>query len=202
METPPPTAYQRLTGTGYRRLLPGWAIFLLFFVIGIFALLLRGRRVQLWLGPDHLLLVEWDGYKEYYKRFRYADIQGVTIHKTNERLALNILLALLTGLVVLLARSVQDPVGTGLLLGLGGVLLVILLVNTALGSTCQCHLRTAVQVEDLACLNRVPRAHAALNRLRPLIEAVQGPWLPAQESGPAPAAPAAGEQNAFSAAPG
>ena len=70
MASKPANPYRRLPGTGYRRVAPGWVILLLFFVIGIFALLLRGRRVQLWLGDEHLLLVEWDGTREYYKRFR------------------------------------------------------------------------------------------------------------------------------------
>ncbi|HPC59207.1 MAG TPA: hypothetical protein PKX23_00990 [Verrucomicrobiota bacterium] len=205
MENPSSPAYQRLTGAGYRRLLPGWAIFLLFFVIGIFALLLRGRRVQLWLGPDHLLLVEWDGYKEYYKRFRFADIQGVTIRKTHERMAFNLLLALLIALLGLLAWTVEDPVGVGIFLGIAAVVFIVLVANTALGSTCQCYLRTAVQVEDLACLNRVPRARAALDRLRPLIQEAQGAWPQAQAAAtpsPAPSVAPAGEQNAFSATSG
>lgn len=202
MENQSSPAYQRLTGTGYRRLLPGWAILLLFFVIGIFALLLRGRRVQLWLGPDHLLLVEWDGYKEYYKRFRFADIQGVTIRKTRERLALNLILALLIALLGLLGWIVQDPVGMGIFVGMAGVVFIVLVVNTALGSTCQCYLRTAVQVEDLACLNRVPRARAALDRLRALIQEAQGAWPQTQAAAASSAASEGsppGEQNAFSA---
>src|SRR4051794_29707309 len=56
-------SYRRLPGTGYQIL---------------------GRRIQLWEGAEHLLLVEWDGYREYYKRFDYRDIQALIIRKTNE----------------------------------------------------------------------------------------------------------------------
>ena len=38
--------YRRLSGTGYHYLVPPWALVLLFFVMGIFVLLFRGRRTQ------------------------------------------------------------------------------------------------------------------------------------------------------------
>lgn len=190
MDTPAKPAYERLSGFGYRRMLPGWAIFLLFFVIGIFVLLLRGRRVQLWLGEDHLLLVEWDGYKEYYKRFRYADIQSLTIRKTDERFALNALLAFLLVVLILLAWLVQDPVGTGIFLGLCLIVTLVLVINSLMGPSCQCFLRTAVQTEELVCLPRVRKAQAAFQRLRPLLAAAQEPFPTAPEPAePAPPAP-------------
>ena len=83
--------YRRLSGTGYHYLVPPWALVLLFFVMGIFVLLFRGRRTQLWLGPEHLLLVETDGYREYYKRFNYRDIQAFIIRKTPQGKAVNVL---------------------------------------------------------------------------------------------------------------
>src|SRR5436853_630040 len=92
--------YRRLPGTGYRRILPGWAIVGLFFVIGIFALMFRGRRNQLWQGEEHLLLVESDGYREYYKRFNYRDIQAVILRKTIEGKLVN---GVLTVIIVFFA---------------------------------------------------------------------------------------------------
>ena len=166
--------YQRLPGTGYRQLIPGWAILLLFFVIGIFALLLRGRRVQLWQGEDHLLLVEWDGYREYYKRFGYHDIQAFVVRKTSEATALNIILAV--ALISLIALTgVATEVGARVaLLSLAGIVAILLTVNAASGPTCRCSLRTAVQTEELPSLNRLKRAHRVLSRIRPAIIASQG----------------------------
>jgi hypothetical protein len=174
--------YQRLPGTGYRQLVPGWAILLLFFVIGIFALLLRGRRVQLWQGEDHLLLVEWDGYREYYKRFGYHDIQGFVIRKTSEGTALNIILAVafifliaMTGVATVVAARVA-------LLILAGIVAIILTANAASGPTCRCSLRTAVQTEDLPPLTRLRRARRVLERIRPSIIASQGQLAPEASS--------------------
>ena len=51
---------------------------------------------------------------------------------------------------------------------------MIFLINLALGPTSACQIRTAVQVEDLPSLNRLRRARKVLNRVRPLVVAVQG----------------------------
>jgi len=168
------TPYRRLQGTGYRRLVPGWAIVLLFFVIGIFALLLRGRRVQLWLGDAHLMQVEWDGYREYYKRFGYADIQTIMIRKTADGRNGNIVLACVTVLFTVLSFSTQDMSFRIAWMVIAGFFGLFLMVNTLLGPTCRCHLRTAVQTEELPSLSRLRGAHKALGQLRPLIEKAQG----------------------------
>src|SRR5688572_20008107 len=100
--------YRRLPGTGYRRIVPGWVMLLLFFVIGIFALLLRGRGVQLWQGNEHLLLVEWDGTREYYKRFGYQDIQALIIRRTSEGRMFNAVLGCIIMFFSALAMAVND----------------------------------------------------------------------------------------------
>src|SRR6266516_6913172 len=116
----PSKPYRRLPGTGYRHVIPGWTIVLLFFVIGIFALLFRGRRLQLWQGEEHLLLVEWDGSREYYKRFNYRDIQAFTVQKTTEGKVVN---GILIGVVIMfaaLALAVGDSGGRIFLLVVAG----------------------------------------------------------------------------------
>lgn len=195
MADAPTQRYERLPGTGYRKLVPGWAMILLFFVIGIFVLLLRGKRVQLWRGEDHLLVVDWDGYREYYKRINYRDIQSVVIHRTAEGMLVNVLLGAVVLLLVGLGVAFGDSVGLAILLVLAGVFGLILLGNVLQGATCQCQLRTAVQTEDLHSLSRVRTAQKALAQLRPLIVAAQGePPPPGEISRRLPsAAPAAGE---------
>jgi hypothetical protein len=166
--------YQCLPGTGYKRLVPAWAIVLLFFVVGIFALLLRGRRVQLWLGGDHLLSVEWDGTREYYKRFRYTDIQAVTMRRTKESLAWSIVLGWVTAIFAAIALSSELP-GMKIFFWIVTAMFVAALIyNLAAGPTCECHLRTAVQTEPMPSLNRIRRAEKALGLLRARIAAVQG----------------------------
>ena len=181
MAEPSSQRYERLPGTGYRQLVPTWAIILLFFVIGIFVLLLRGRRVQLWRGEDHLLIVDWDGYREYYKRINYRDIQSVIVRRTPDALIANSILGVIVLGFVGPALLVDDNVGMIILFVIGGIVGLILLANLLQGSSCKCQLRTAVQSEDLHSLSRLPNARKALDQLRPLIVAAQGGALTAGE---------------------
>ncbi len=166
--------YRRLSGTGYHYLVPPWALVLLFFVMGIFVLLFRGRRTQLWLGPEHLLLVETDGYREYYKRFNYRDIQAFIIRKTPQGKVVNGLLATISALLIFFAVVVGDPVGAGVLGGIGACFGLLLLINALHGPTCHCRIHTAVQGVDLPSLTRVRIARNVLGKIRPQIEQAQG----------------------------
>jgi hypothetical protein len=174
--------YRRLPGTGYRQVIPGWSILLLFFVIGIFALLFRGRRIQLWQGEEHLLLVEWDGNREFYKRFHYRDIQAFMVRKTFDGMALNGVLGALCLLFAGLAIPVPEVGFRIFLLVLAGIFGLLLLSNFISGPTCQCSIRTAVQVEELPSLCRLRRVRKVLERLRPLIAAAQGQLAPEEVS--------------------
>lgn len=174
------TPYERLPGTGYKRLVPSWVMVLLFFILGIFVLLLRGRRVQLWVGDNHLLLVESDSAKEYYKRFYYRDIQAVMIRRTKEGSIVNGLLGLIAGLFIYFTTTVADPTAQ---ISLGSIVLLVgllLVVNVLAGPTCQCQLRTAVNLTELPSLTRVRQARKALAKLRSRIVAAQGEIPPAE----------------------
>ena len=175
--------YQRLPGTGYRYIIPPWVMFLLFFVIGIFVLLFRGKRVQLWQGEEHLLLVEWDGAREYYKRFGYGDIQAFILRKTVEGLILSVIMTVLLVLFLAWAMSTADTVGRIILLSLSGLFGLLLVLNLLAGSTCKCFVQTAVQVEELTSLSRLPRAEKVFARLRPLIAQAQGELAPQEVPG-------------------
>lgn len=172
--------YQRLPGTGYRRIVAGWLLIPLFFVIGIFVLLLRGNRIQLWQGEEHLLLVEWNGYKEKYKRFDYRDIQAVVIQKTFEALAANIILTIMVVLILTPALVTHETSLKIFLFSLAGLFGLILAINALSGPTCRCFLRTAVQTEELPSLSRVKRAQKVFARLQPLITATQGGQISAE----------------------
>jgi hypothetical protein len=149
--------YRRLPGTGY-------PIF--------------GRRVQLWQGAEHILLVEWDGYREFYKRFEYRDIQAFIIRKTVEGRVYNAILGALFCILAALALVAPDFGVRVFLLTLAGVLGLFLLASALSGPTCRCSIRTAVQNHDLRSLRRVRRARKVLTRLRPLIAATQGQLAP------------------------
>ena len=191
--------YRRLPGTGYNYLIPGWAILLLFFVIGIFALLFRGRRVQLWQGEEHLLLVEWDGNREYYKRFNYPDIQAFVVQKTSEGKVASGVFGFFVVLLASFGLVTSDVAGKIVLLSLAGLFGLLLLINFLSGATCRVWVRTAVQTEALPSLSRVPRFRKMLARIRPAIAVAQGElsaeeipnrlrqWVVSGGSAPAPA---------------
>ena len=152
-------------------------------------------RSSLWLGPDHLLVIDSNGYQETYKRFYFRDIQAVTITMTKRRLVWNWVLGALTaatlGVWALYFISNRNLDLTLVLIALGTVAAaaVPLLLNNLFGPTCTCHLRTAVQTEQLCPLNRLRRAHKVVNRLRPFIVQAQGATetkAPATEVAPSP----------------
>ena len=156
-----PKDYHRLPGRGLRKQ-------------GFLSFSVAGSRARLWLGKDHLLMVESQFYREDYRRFYFRDIQAFVLRRTNQGRFISITLAVL----VLLFGSIS--VGSA-----GGVepyffwivtagFALFLLWNTLLGPTCECHLRTAVQMEELPSLRRLRRARRVLDRLRPLIIAAQG----------------------------
>lgn len=149
--------YQRLPGRGIRR--------------GGF-LQITATSSRLWLGRDHLLLVDTNGFTEVYKRFYFRDIAAITLTRTNRRAVWNgigLVFAALFGATGFALGGV-----TGLIFGcIGGLFVLLSVLNVALGPTCVCHLSTAVQTDELASLRRVSQALKVLARLRPLLAAAQ-----------------------------
>lgn len=149
-------------------------------------------RCSLWLGRDHLLFIDSNGYTETYKRFYFRDIQAFTISLTRNRLVWNWILGSLASLCVIawiadiLSSSPTTSTG-GIITGIVVTLLfsIPLLLNNLLGPTCTCQIKTAVQTEELPPLNRLRRARRVLTRLRPLISAAQ--TRPATEAVPSQA---------------
>jgi hypothetical protein len=140
-------------------------------------------RSSLWLGKDHLLGVDSSGYTETYKRFYFRDIQAVTLMSTKRRAIWNWVLGVPT--IVCLAGWSYDLLSSATMeLGaiitgtiLTSVFAVPLLINNLLGPSCICHLRTAVQIEELPSLCRVRKTRRVLEQIRPLIIAAQGGQL-------------------------
>jgi hypothetical protein len=152
-----PKPYRRLPGTGYQVL---------------------GRRIQLWEGADHLLLVEWDGHREYYKRFDYRDIQALMIRKTNAFMIRNAIFGALFCIFGALAIGTTELEGRIFLLVISGIVGLILFANAIRGPSCRCSIRTAVQTNELLSLTRIRSTRKVLGRLRPRIAAAQGELRP------------------------
>ena len=125
-------------------------------------------RSNLWLGKDHLLCVETEGYTESYKRFYFRDIQAITLRKNSRWLVLAVVTGLMTGFFgfIVLAKWIFGIIG--------GICAIPFLVNFLYGPSCACQLRTAVQTEDLPSMSRVRRARRVITRIRPLIAEAQG----------------------------
>ena len=119
---------------------------------GIFAVAFQSR-LSLWLGLDHLLLVETNGYSETYKRFYFRDIQAIIIRETTRRNIWNAILVLpvvicFVGLIISLFPA--PNVGAVIVWSIFAVLFVVpFIINNIRGATCACQLRTAVQIEEL-----------------------------------------------------
>jgi len=141
-------------------------------------------RSSLWLGADHLLSIDSNGFAETYKRFYFQDIQAVTLRLTRRRLIWNWVLGVpiilfVAGWAYGLALSLStrwEELVPWVVITL--ILAIPLLMNNMLGPTCVCQLRTAVQTEELPSLCRLRKTRKILNRLRPLIAAAQGELAP------------------------
>ena len=153
------TRYKRLPGRGPRR---GG------FITASFS------RCSLYLGDDHILAVDNNGFSEDYKHFYFSDIQAIITRKTGRGATWSIVLALmiacsLTGALFLKVESFRI-----LFWILSGTFLGFLLVNIFKGPTCVCHVMTAVQEDQLPSLNRLRVARKVIETLRLAIERVQG----------------------------
>jgi hypothetical protein len=149
----------------------------------VFAIAFQSRA-SLWLGPDHLLSVDTNGYSETYKRLYFRDIQAIAIRESPRRSVWNAILMLPTvicfvGLVItaLAGKNIAGIIIWSLFFALVAIPFV---VNNVRGATCACQLRTAVQTEDLPSLCRVRQTRKILEKIRPLIAAAQGGELPAE----------------------
>jgi hypothetical protein len=142
-------------------------------------------RISLWLGSDHLLLVERMGYSETCKRFHFRDIQAIIIQESFLRTIWNAILLTLLGICLIgLVASVLLGAVTAAIVWLFLTVLVAVpaTVNNVYGPGCTCRLQTAVQTETLGSISRVRQARKLLEKLRPLIAAAQGQLLTPEEA--------------------
>ncbi len=138
-------------------------------------------RSSLWLGKDHLLCIDTNGYTEAYKRFFFRDIQAVLIRRTERWKIVALVMGVLAsvfGAFMLMALNSREAALAWVMGSITAFWLVGILIDLLRGPSCTCHVRTAVQTEHLPSLDRVGRARKALARLRPLIAEAQGQLAP------------------------
>lgn len=143
--------------------------------------LIHSGGEELWVAPDHLLVLRTGRFTERHRRFPFKDVQAITVCATTEggRLSLALVLcAVISGAIILcigylMANGLTATGGT--VAGLfAGFFVVFALLNAALGPTCICRIHTAVQVERLGAFRRLRRARRFLNLVTPLCEEAQG----------------------------
>ncbi|MBL0714820.1 MAG: hypothetical protein JJV98_14085 [Desulfosarcina sp.] len=137
-----------------------------------------------WQGPDHLLSAETAMAGEDYRRFYYRDIQAIIIQKTG----LHHVYSFLFGLPCILALIVGTLGDTmpHLWLIFSALTGLMLAINLYRGSTCVCHIRTAVQNVKIKALVRMRRMNRVLDQIAPLIADAQGHLPPAPSTPPLP----------------
>jgi hypothetical protein len=133
-----------------------------------------GGYSQLWLAPDHLLLLRSTGFRQQYWRFALADIQAVIVTQLPSRMPLQVVFVALVIGWELLFMVVASTFAKGFFIVTGGIGLAFVIADIARGPRCRCFLHTAVSREPLTPVRRVSTARRVLAQLQPAVEAVQG----------------------------
>ena len=169
--------YQRLPGSGYYTTSSPSLIGFMFFIISIFVLTLYRRRLA-YLGPDHVLTVDEEGYQEVYRFFNFKDIQAVRMMRTSSYPVWICVFSVKCALVLWLMFSVSDEVLSTILLAYASGLGLALLVHLVKGPTVSVRLETAVSVVELTNLGRLANAERAITEISAHTERVQGALEP------------------------
>ena len=135
---------------------------------------------QLWMGPDHLLLVSSSRLTEKYQRFSLADIQAIVVSDGPDRTILQTLAVLASIAWGAGAFAVDLTFGKWFFAITGLVFLGLAILDIARGPRCRCFLHTAVSRWPLVPVSRQRTARGFLAAIMPAIETVQGP-LPADQ---------------------
>ncbi|MEM7697266.1 MAG: hypothetical protein AAF236_02545 [Verrucomicrobiota bacterium] len=141
---------------------------------------------SLWVGPDHLVYVRGRGfifpYTEEYKRYRFADIQAVTVARRS-RWTLGLTLGLSMGfcaVIGLLLLGLNPGARSGAVLIVAGVFTLIALLLFAfflrhllLGPLCICEIQTSASRERLRAIDRLHQSEQLVEQLAGPIGAAQ-----------------------------
>ncbi len=139
---------------------------------GLLLSLLPGLRTKLYLGADHLLLIEQFILVERYRRFYFRDIQAITTTRSARWIVLGVLwgfLALLTALLFMVHHPVTLIFGT-LFTALFGL---AFLHNLLSGPTCIVRIQTAVQTHRFPPLERMRDFSSGMELIVPMIQKAQ-----------------------------
>jgi hypothetical protein len=139
---------------------------------------------QLFLGPDHILLVSSVSFVEEYKRFYFRDIQAITVLRRQPDWVTMIATGVTACACAILAASVASG-GWAVILWVITAMCAIAIVHWLWnGPSCRCFLRTAVQQKELFPMKRWRAAQLILRLVVPLVEEAQGKLNPGERTEP------------------
>lgn len=107
-----------------------------------------GSRGTVFLGEDRVTVITCNILSEKCRHIALQDLLGVTISRTLDGRIGNIFFSVGAFIVLLFGLGSMSPgdyAGIVTALIIAAILLFFVLLNTALGPTCRCYLRTAVQ---------------------------------------------------------
>ena len=139
-------------------------------------------HARLYQGPDHFLQVSSTGFSETYKRFYFRDIQAIILENKPWRLWWSCGIGMLL-LLFLAPASMTTGVPAAIYWVVVASCAVALLINWALGPSCACYIRTAVQTERLRALTRIRTGRAFVTRTTELVAQFQQPTTSIGTSG-------------------
>lgn len=133
-------------------------------------------RQQLWLGPDHLLLVSSNALSQEYRRFYFGDIQGLVVAEIENAARFYGFVLSAIAFVLTLGLVAADHYVWAVLCGL---LAASLLTFAWTRPLVHCVLKTRVSTQHLSTVKSVEAARKFASTLKAEIEKHQGP-LPAE----------------------
>jgi hypothetical protein len=138
----------------------------------------RGRtwsgHSRIWLGADHILHVMTRGYVENYRRFFFNDIQGIVVRRTQIGKVWIAVWSVPLIFFLLLTVFINESPARIIFAILAAPFALGVILNFALGPTCACYIRTAVQTERIPAVSRVRSAERFIKLIESHIAGLQG----------------------------
>ena len=129
------------------------------------------RRSRLWLGADHLLLVQSDVFTEQYRRFYFNDIEAVVISEVDNPYAYYGYMFAAFAAVFTVAFAATGMIGAAIPAGIAAIAVFVFTISRP---SCRCYLRTRVSIEELRPWKRMDNARQAMLELKQHVERIQG----------------------------
>ena len=154
---------------------------------------LRTTLSSIWVDDQRVALLTFSIFTERCRQIGLKDILGITILRSQAGRHGNIALSVCAFISLLLGLLSLDPgQHAGMIAAtiIACILLGFVLINTLLGPTCQCYLRTAVQNAPVTAVTRLIPARQWASQLSEAVRVAQAETLTTLEANQQPAAPA------------